>query len=103
MEHYKVNHSLNFVHPNNRDINTNMIESRWAAVKNRVKSYKNTNYIESCIAQHLYEFEYLYPLKEKFSYGRIFEKSVTDIIRVYPGPNPQNPPLELLEDDWDNI
>ncbi len=45
----------------------------------------------------------LYPLKEKFSYGRIFEKLVTDIIRVYPGPNPQNLPLELLEDDWDNI
>jgi hypothetical protein len=103
MDHYKVNHSLNFVHPNNRDINTNMIESRWAAVKNKVKSYKNTNYIESCIAQHLYEFEYLYPLKEKFSYGKVFEKLVSDITRVYTGPNPQNPPLELVEDDWDNV
>ncbi len=45
----------------------------------------------------------LYPLKEKFSYGKVFEKLVSDITRVYTGPNPQNPPLELVEDDWDNV
>jgi hypothetical protein len=36
MEHESVNHSLNSA------INTNMIESRWAAVKQKVESYKNT-------------------------------------------------------------
>jgi len=42
MEHQSVNHSLNFVYPENSAINTNMIESRWAAVKQKVKLYKNT-------------------------------------------------------------
>jgi hypothetical protein len=59
IDHYSVNHKLHFVDPNNSEINTNMIESRWAAIKNRIKSYKNTNFVESCIAQHLHEFEYL--------------------------------------------
>jgi hypothetical protein len=63
IEHESVNHSVNFVNPTNTAINTNMIESRWAAVKQKVKSYKNTKFVESCIAQYLYEFENFYPLK----------------------------------------
>ncbi len=74
-----MNHSVNFVNPTHTAINTNMIESRWVAVKQKVKSYKNTNFVESCIAQYLYEFEHFYPLKEKFSYGKRFEKLVCDI------------------------
>jgi hypothetical protein len=103
IDHYSVNHKLHFVDPNNSEINTNMIESRWAAMKNRIKSYKNTNFVESCIAQHLYEFEFLYDLKEKFSYGKVFQKLVSDIVRIYPGPNDNIAPLELVKDDWDRI
>jgi hypothetical protein len=63
IEHESVNRSVNFVNPMNTAINTNMIESRWATVKQKVKSYKNTNFVQSCIAQYLYEFENFYPLK----------------------------------------
>ncbi len=66
----------------------------------KFKSYKNTNYLELCIAQHLYEFEYLYPLK-KYSY--VCKKFITDIVSVYPGPNLNIAPLELIEDYWDRI
>jgi hypothetical protein len=103
IDHYSVNHRLHFVDPRNKSINTNMIESRWAAMKHKVKNYKNTNYIEYCIAEHLYECEFLYELKEKFSYGKVFEKLVKDIVRVYPGPNERIVAIELTEDDWDNI
>jgi hypothetical protein len=103
IEHESVNHRVNFVSPTNTSININMIESRWAAVKQKVKSYKNTNYVESCIAQYLYEFEHFYPLKEKFSYGKSFEKQVSDIVRVYVGPDPNKIPLELIVDDWNQI
>jgi hypothetical protein len=63
IEHESVNRSVNFVNPMNTAINTNMIKSRWATVKQKVKSYKNTNFVQSCIAQYLYEFENFYPLK----------------------------------------
>jgi len=102
IEYYSVNHSLHFVCPKNKDVNTNMIESRWAGVKKKFKSYKNTNYIESFIAQYLYEFEFLNPLKDKFSYVR-FKKLVNDIVRVYPVPDPQSQPLLLLMGDWEGI
>ena len=103
IEHYSVNHSVNFVSPENATINTNMIESRWAAVKQKVKSYKNTNFVDSTIAQYLYEFEHFYPLKEKSSYGKRFEKLVSDIVRVYGGPDPNKQSLNLIFDDWENI
>jgi hypothetical protein len=80
-----------------------MIESRWAAVKEKVKSYKNANYVESCIAQYFYVFEYLNPLKEKYSYGEVYEKLVSDIGRVYVGPDPNKRPLELVVDGWGEI
>jgi hypothetical protein len=88
MEHESVNHSLNFVNPRNSAINTNMIESRWAAVKQKVKSYK---------------FEYLNLLNEKYSYGEVYKKLVSDIVRVYVGPDPNRRPLELVIDDWDEV
>ncbi len=98
-----MNHSVNFVNPTNTAIKTNIIESRWAAVKQKVKSYKNTNFVESCIAQYLYEFEHFYPLEEKFSYGKRFEKLVNDIVRVYVCSDPNKIPLELIVDEWDQI
>jgi hypothetical protein len=45
----------------------------------------------------------IYDLKEKFSYGKVFQKLISDIVRVYPGPNDNIAPLELVEDDWDRI
>jgi hypothetical protein len=56
-----------------------------------------------CIAQYLYEFDHFYPLKEKFSYGKRFEKLVSDIIRVYVGPDPYKILLELIVDDRNQI
>jgi hypothetical protein len=103
IEHESVNCSVNFVNPTNTAINRNMIESRWAAVKQKIKSYKNTNFVESCIAQYLYEFENFYPLKEKFSYGKRFEKLVSDVVRVYVGSDSNKIPLELIVDEWDQI
>jgi hypothetical protein len=58
IEHESVNHSVNFVNPINTAIKTNMIESSWAAVKQKVKSHKNANFFESCIARYLYESEH---------------------------------------------
>ena len=49
IEHESVNHSVNFVNPTNTAINTNMIESRWAAVKQKVKSYKNTTLLNPAL------------------------------------------------------
>ncbi len=103
IEHESVNHSVNFVNPTDTAINTNMIESRWAAVKQKVKSYKNKNFVESCIARYLYEFEHFYPLKEKFSYGKRFEKLVSGIVRVFVGPDSNKIPLELIVNEWDQI
>ena len=51
----------------------------------------------------MYEFEHFYPLKEKFSYGKRFEKLVSGIVRVYVGPDPNKIPLELIVDEWDQI
>jgi hypothetical protein len=42
-------------------------------------------------------------LKEKFNYGKRFEKLVSDIVRVYVGPDPNEIPLELIVDKWDQI
>ncbi len=94
---------MNFVNPTNTAINTNMIESRRAAVKQKVKSHKITNFFESCIARYLYEFEHFYPLKENISYGKILEKLVSGIVRVYVGPDPNKIHLELIVDKWDQI
>jgi hypothetical protein len=72
-------------------------------VKQKVKSIKNTNFVESCIAQYLYEFEHFYPLKEKFSYWKRFEKLVIDIVRVYVGSDPNKILLEMIVDEWGQI
>ncbi len=103
IEHESVNHSMNFVNPTNTAINTNMIESRRAAVKQKVKSHKITNFFESCIARYLYEFEHFYPLKENISYGKILEKLVSGIVRVCVGPDPNKIHSELIVDKWDQI
>ena len=98
IDHDSVNHSRNFLNPKNAVVNTHMIESRWGALKQKIKSIKNTNYMESCIAQYLYEFEYLYPLKERSSYGKQVQKLISDIARVYVSLDPSKISLELLVD-----
>jgi hypothetical protein len=42
-------------------------------------------------------------LKEKFSYGKRFEKLISGIVRVYVGPDLNKIPLELIVDEWDQI
>ena len=51
-EHQKVNHSLNFVDPNNAKIHTNTIESTWRALQNGTNHNLYSSYFSIyCIKQ----------------------------------------------------
>ena len=74
--HYKVNHSENFVNPDDSNIHTQNIENRWNWVKKFIKK-KGTN-----IQKHLEEYitEYLY--KRKFK-DDVYEQFIIDISNKY--------------------
>ena len=74
--HKVVNHSENFVDPDDPNIHTQRIESRWSAFKRWLRG-KGTNY-----KPHLDEYliEYLY----RKTYGEVFGSIVCDITTQYP-------------------
>ena len=47
--HYSVNHSENFICPRNLDVNTQMIESHWAQLKKKFKTYKKTHLLNNLL------------------------------------------------------
>lgn len=74
--HHQVNHSENFVNPDDSNIHTQNIENRWNCMKKFIKK-KGTN-----IQKHLEEYitEYLY--KRKFK-NDVFEQFILDISNKY--------------------
>ncbi len=74
--HFSVNHSENFVDPNNPNVHTQKVESRWNAIKRHLKR-KGTN-----VKNHLDEYLLEYCYKKTFK-GRIFEQFLIDIRRKY--------------------
>ena len=71
-KHYSVNHSENFVDPNNPEVHTQNIESRWNAIKKQLKR-KGTN-----VSKHLEEYLLEYCYRKKFK-SRVFDQLIIDI------------------------
>ena len=116
-EHQKVNHSLNFVDPNNAKIHTNTIESTWRALKrsNMPKNGTNHNLYSSyfsmdCIKQH-----YLHSIRSHCPFRAFLElvkcaylldkcdntarKDLRSSIKPVSSVKTVNRPLDLLDDD----
>jgi hypothetical protein len=60
--HYSVNHSENFVDPKNPQIHTQNVESRWNAIKRKLKR-KGTN-VTKFIDEYLLEYCFKNKFKE---------------------------------------
>jgi transposase-like protein len=74
--HFSVNHSKNFVDPKNPEVHTQTIESRWCAIKRKLKK-KGTN-VTKFLDEYLLEYCY----KKKFE-NRVFEQMLIDIKNKY--------------------
>jgi hypothetical protein len=75
-DHKVINHSENFVDPNDSTIHTQRIESRWSAFKRFLRK-KGTNYKNKL---NEYMLEYLY----RKTNANVFEAIITDISLQYP-------------------
>jgi transposase-like protein len=74
--HYSVNHSENFVDPENRNTHTQNIESRWNIIKKHLKR-KGTN-----VSKYLDEYLLEYCFKRKFR-DNIFDQFLIEITKKY--------------------
>ena len=74
--HETVNHSQNFVDPNNPLVHTQTIESRWSCIKRFLKR-KGTN-LKTHIEEYLLEYIY----RKKFG-SNLFEQMIIDINNKY--------------------
>lgn len=74
--HYSVNHSENFVDPNDPEVHTQGIESRWNAIKQQLKR-KGTN-----VLKHMDEYLLEYCFKLTFK-ENIFDKFLEEIAKKY--------------------
>ena len=75
--HQSINHSTNYVDPDDNEIHTQRIESRWSAFKRFMRT-KGTNY-----KPHLdgYIIEYMY---QKYNKKYIFAALINDVSIQYP-------------------
>lgn len=71
-KHLSVNHSKHFVDPTNKNVHTQTIESRWNAIKRKLKK-KGTN-----VLKYLDEYLLEYCFKKKFQ-NDIFSKFLEQI------------------------
>ena len=76
-QHRVINHSENFVDPENPQVHTQTIESRWSALKRQVKR-KGTN-----LKVHIEEYFMEYVYRKKFKDTNIFEQLMSDIRMKY--------------------
>ena len=74
--HYSVNHSENFVDPENSNTHTQNIESRWNIIKKHLKR-KGTN-----VSKYLDEYLLEYIFKRKFRHN-IFNQFLIEITKKY--------------------
>jgi hypothetical protein len=74
--HFSVNHSNNFVDPDDPNVHTQTVESRWNAIKRKLKR-KGTNVVKF-LDEYLIEYCY----KKKFQNG-IFSQILLDIKNKY--------------------
>jgi hypothetical protein len=74
--HYSVNHSKNFVDPKDENVHTQTVESRWNAIKRKLKR-KGTN-VTKFLDEYLIEYCY----KKKFE-NRVFLQFLEDIKKKY--------------------
>ena len=74
--HESVNHSENFVDPANSNVHTQTIESRWNAIKKKLKK-KGTN-----VTKFLDEYLLEYCFKHRFS-DNLFDVFLTQIAQQY--------------------
>lgn len=77
-QHFTINHSENFVDPNNPLIHTQGIESKWAKIKRKIKA-KGLN-----LKQHMEEYILEYMYRQKFDNTDIFEHLIMDINNKHP-------------------
>lgn len=87
-EHYQVNHSLNFVHPDNPNVYTNTIEAVWRVAKGKVRGYVNDEQIEMYLGEFMYRRQYLNVVtdRERRTLGKQLETFLSHIKAVFPGP-----------------
>jgi hypothetical protein len=74
--HFSVNHSENFVDPKDSNIHTQNVESRWNAIKRKLKR-KGTN-----VTKFLDEYLLEYCFKLKFK-DNVFEMFINEIKKKY--------------------
>lgn len=88
-EHYQVNHSQNFVHPQNRSCHTNNIENFWRWIKKSIKGFtENDETIELYLAEFIYRRQFLKTDSdaEKRTRGKQLQTFLGHISEVFPGP-----------------
>jgi hypothetical protein len=56
-EHLKINHSINFVDPINKEIHTNTIERAWRSVKEYIPNSIKASAYSECVQSDLFEKE----------------------------------------------
>jgi transposase-like protein len=89
-EHYQVNHSQNFVDPNDHNIHTNTVERHWGLLKKAVKGFgQDDDSLGLYLAEFVYRQRHLKVTtdRERRQLGLKLKIFLGHIAQVFPGPH----------------
>jgi len=88
-QHYQVNHSQNFVDPNDQNVHTNTVERHWGLLKKAVKGFGSDEHIGLYLGEFVYRQRYLKVStdRDRRTRGIQFRTFLGHISQVFPGPH----------------
>jgi len=87
-QHLTVNHSRNFVDPNNPNAHTNTVERMWREVKRNIRGFGDDDHLGLYLCEYMYRRRYCNPntVREGRQSGRYLRIFLDHVRQVYPGP-----------------